>query len=104
MNYREAIAYLESHINYETGANTGLGARVIAGDTKHLSLEAMAEIMHVLGDPQNSYRVIHITGTNGKGSVSRMVSAILTEMGLRVGTYTSPHLVKVNERIAVGAV
>ncbi len=101
MNYREALAYLDSHINYETGANTGLGSRVIAGDTKHLSLSAMAEIMHVLGDPQNSYRVIHITGTNGKGSVSRMVSAILTEMGLRVGTYTSPHLVKVNERIAV---
>lgn len=53
-----------------------------------------------MGDPQHSYPVIHITGTNGKGSVARMVTALLTARGLRAGTYTSPHLERVNERLA----
>jgi dihydrofolate synthase/folylpolyglutamate synthase len=53
-----------------------------------------------MGDPQGTYPVIHITGTNGKGSVARMVTALLVARGLRVGTYTSPHLERLNERMA----
>jgi dihydrofolate synthase/folylpolyglutamate synthase len=53
-----------------------------------------------MGDPQHSYPVIHITGTNGKGSVARMVTALLVARGLRTGTYTSPHLERLNERLA----
>jgi dihydrofolate synthase/folylpolyglutamate synthase len=53
-----------------------------------------------MGDPQSAYPVIHITGTNGKGSTARMVSALLKARGLRVGTYTSPHLERLNERMA----
>jgi dihydrofolate synthase/folylpolyglutamate synthase len=56
--------------------------------------------MDLMGDPQHAYPVIHITGTNGKGSVARMVTALLVARGLRVGTYTSPHLERVNERMA----
>src|SRR5262249_31185552 len=53
-----------------------------------------------LGDPQHAYPVIHVTGTNGKGSVTRMIAALLKERGLSVGAYTSPHLERINERIA----
>jgi dihydrofolate synthase/folylpolyglutamate synthase len=56
--------------------------------------------MDLMGDPQRSYPVIHITGTNGKGSVARMVTALLAARGLNVGTYTSPHLERLNERMA----
>lgn len=59
----------------------------------------MTELLGALGDPQHSYRVIHITGTNGKGSTARFASAILATTGLSVATYTSPNLVKINERI-----
>jgi dihydrofolate synthase/folylpolyglutamate synthase len=59
----------------------------------------MQALCDVLGDPQLAYPVIHITGTNGKGSVTRMVSALLKERGLSVGAYTSPHLERINERI-----
>jgi dihydrofolate synthase/folylpolyglutamate synthase len=57
-------------------------------------------LVDVLGAPQQDYPVVHITGTNGKGSVARMVTALLQGHGLTVGTYTSPHLQHVNERIA----
>jgi dihydrofolate synthase/folylpolyglutamate synthase len=60
----------------------------------------MRRLMGVLGDPQQSYPVIHITGTNGKGSTARMITGLLAEAGLSVGTYTSPHLQRINERIA----
>jgi dihydrofolate synthase/folylpolyglutamate synthase len=56
--------------------------------------------MSVLGDPQQDVPVIHITGTNGKGTVAAMVTSLLQASGLTVGTYTSPHLRRVNERIS----
>src|SRR4051794_3972310 len=60
----------------------------------------MRSLANVLGDPQTTYPVIHLTGTNGKGSTARMVTALLVESGLTVGTYTSPHVERINERIA----
>jgi dihydrofolate synthase/folylpolyglutamate synthase len=60
----------------------------------------MRELCSVLGDPQDHQPAIHVTGTNGKGSVARLVTALLVAHGLAVGTYTSPHLREVNERIA----
>ncbi|OXM66141.1 MULTISPECIES: bifunctional tetrahydrofolate synthase/dihydrofolate synthase [Amycolatopsis] len=65
------------------------------------SLDRIAALMTVLGDPQKTYPVIHVAGTNGKGSVTRMIDALLSRLGLRVGRYTSPHLQLVTERIAV---
>lgn len=59
----------------------------------------MRRVVHVLGDPQEAYPVVHLTGTNGKGSTARMASALLVAHGLSVGTYTSPHLEHVTERI-----
>ena len=60
----------------------------------------MGRMVGLMGDPQTSYPVIHLTGTNGKGSTARMLTALLVEMGLSVGTYTSPHLERINERMA----
>ena len=57
--------------------------------------------LSVLGNPTGKYKNVHIAGTNGKGSVSKMIALMLEEAGYRVGLFTSPHLVKVNERIAV---
>ena len=57
--------------------------------------------VELLGDPQRSYRVVHVTGTNGKTSTVRFIERILREYGLRTGRFTSPHLVKLNERMAI---
>jgi len=60
----------------------------------------MRELCGVLGDPQDDQPTIHLTGTNGKGSVARIVTALLGAHDLTVGTYTSPHLERINERIS----
>ena len=64
-------------------------------------LDATRRALELLGDPQRSYPIVHITGTNGKTSTSRMTESILRAYGLRTGLMTSPHLVRVNERIVV---
>lgn len=64
-----------------------------------LGLERMTELLRRLGDPQEALKVVHIAGTNGKGSVSRYIYSVLREAGYRTGLYTSPFLEKFNERI-----
>lgn len=64
-------------------------------------LDAVRRVAVLLGNPQRQYPVIHVTGTNGKTSTSRMAETILREHGLRTGLFTSPHLVRFNERIAL---
>jgi dihydrofolate synthase/folylpolyglutamate synthase len=88
VRYDDALRYLDDHASYE---KTG---RVDAP-----SLDRITRITSALGDPQAAYPVIHITGTNGKGSTAQMVTRLLMAQGLQVGTYTSPHLERVNERI-----
>ena len=88
MDYADAIAYLDAHINYDR-----------TGRIESPSLERMQRLMAVMGDPQHTFPVIHVTGTNGKGSTARMLDAILRGHGLSVGMYTSPHLESLNERI-----
>ncbi|WP_019630375.1 bifunctional folylpolyglutamate synthase/dihydrofolate synthase [Actinomadura atramentaria] len=65
------------------------------------SLDRIADLVDLLGSPQRAYPVIHVAGTNGKSSTARLIAALLRERGLRVGLYTSPHLVSVRERIAI---
>jgi dihydrofolate synthase/folylpolyglutamate synthase len=72
---------------------------VTAGVVDDLSLDRMRSLVAVLGDPQAAYPVIHLTGTNGKGSTARMLEALLRGHGLSVGMYTSPHLERLNERL-----
>jgi dihydrofolate synthase/folylpolyglutamate synthase len=64
-------------------------------------LEPTRRAVQILGDPQTNYRIIHLTGTNGKTSTARIIERILREHGLRTGRLTSPHLIHFNERIAL---
>ena len=64
-------------------------------------LDATRRAAELLGDPQRAYPVIHVTGTNGKTSTSRMIESLLRAHGLRTGMLTSPHLERVNERIVI---
>ncbi|WP_184544636.1 bifunctional folylpolyglutamate synthase/dihydrofolate synthase [Streptosporangium becharense] len=68
------------------------------------SLDRIAALMDVLGSPQRSYPVVHVAGTNGKSSTTRMIESLLRERNLRVGRFTSPHLASMRERICVDGV
>jgi dihydrofolate synthase/folylpolyglutamate synthase len=87
----EALAWLDAHIDFESTMPTRRSLP---------SLDRMHALAELLGDPHTAYPVIHITGTNGKGSTAAMTTSLLVAMGLTVGTYTSPNLSRVNERIA----
>ncbi|MGC4174733.1 bifunctional folylpolyglutamate synthase/dihydrofolate synthase [Demequina sp.] len=79
-------------------------ASIIARNPEHdfePTLDRVREACALLGDPQQAYRVIHITGTNGKTSTARMCEALVREHGLRTGLFTSPHLTTVRERIQI---
>jgi dihydrofolate synthase/folylpolyglutamate synthase len=79
-------------------------AEILARRPEHTiepTLDRMAALVSVLGDPQRSYPVIHVTGTNGKTSTARMIESLLRARGLRTGLFTSPHLSSIRERIAV---
>lgn len=88
MNYEEAVAYIE-----ETPKFT----------TKN-SLEHTKECLRRLGNPQEKFRVIHVAGTNGKGSTCAFLTSILREAGYSCGLFTSPHLVEINERFQINEV
>ena len=65
------------------------------------SLERVEAVLDIIGNPERSYRVLHITGTNGKTSTSRMVERLVAATGLRTGRFTSPHLATIRERISL---
>src|ERR671932_2919531 len=67
----------------------------------HLGLERIQRLLADLGNPHHRVPIIHVAGTNGKGSVCAYLSTVLAEAGYRVGRYTSPHLVDWNERICL---
>jgi dihydrofolate synthase/folylpolyglutamate synthase len=87
----DALAWLDGHIDFESKVPS---RRALP------TLDRMRELMTLLGDPQRAYPAIHLTGTNGKGSTAAMGTALLSARGLSVGTYTSPNLDRVNERIS----
>lgn len=85
MNFDECIRWLYSFQKF--GVKLGLGR------IKHLCEE--------LGNPQDAYQIIHVAGTNGKGSVCKYIGSILTNSGYKVGVYTSPHLQRFSERFVI---
>ena len=89
MQYGEALNYLDEHASYEK-----------TGRVESPSLDNINTFMDLMGQPQLSYPVIHITGTNGKGSTTQIITQLLIAHGLQVGTYTSPHLETLTERIS----
>lgn len=96
MDIDAAIAWVEDHIDHDTWA-----ARSGRTGDVDLSLDRMRAIVGVLGDPQRRLAVIHVSGTNGKGSTSKMITRLLMAEGLTVGTYSSPHLAAYNERFRI---
>ncbi len=75
--------------------------KVPFGDAYKPGLEHMERFARLLGDPHLRYRTIHIAGTNGKGSVANMLASVLSAVGLKVGLYTSPHIIDFRERARV---
>ncbi|OHV59865.1 folylpolyglutamate synthase/dihydrofolate synthase family protein [Pseudofrankia sp. BMG5.36] len=78
--------------------------KALAGRFPHLmipDLERMRDLVDLLGHPERSFPVVHLTGTNGKTSTARMIDAVMRAFGLRPGRYTSPHLESVTERISI---
>ncbi|HHT28436.1 MAG TPA: bifunctional folylpolyglutamate synthase/dihydrofolate synthase [Firmicutes bacterium] len=66
-----------------------------------LTLDRIQALMELLGQPQQAFPVVHIAGTNGKGSTARFIAAVMQNAGLNVGLFTSPHLIRYNERIQI---
>ncbi|MFM7253950.1 MAG: bifunctional folylpolyglutamate synthase/dihydrofolate synthase, partial [Ilumatobacteraceae bacterium] len=89
MSYADALAFLDDHSNYD-----------ISGRIASPTLGRMQALVQAMGDPHLAHPVVHVTGTNGKGSTTQMISRLLMAQGLTVGTYTSPHLERLNERIS----
>src|SRR3954452_19545802 len=92
VEYAEAIRWLEDRIDLEKTVTPGR-----AGPP---TLERMIELCGLLGDPQTTFPALHLTGTNGKTSTARILTRLLEVAGLTVGTYTSPHLETITERIS----
>ena len=92
MTYEETVTYLYKKLPLFSR----LGADAIKAD-----LTNTIRLCDALNNPQNTFKTIHIAGTNGKGSVSHMLAAILQTAGYKTGLYTSPHLVDFRERIKV---
>ena len=68
----------------------------------HFGLDRMRRLLNVLELPELSFPTIHVVGTNGKSSTTRMIAALLERHGLRTGCFTSPHLLSYRERIQIG--
>ena len=92
MTYSESIQYLYDRLPV---------FHHVGGAAYKPGLDNTISLMNVLGNPHKSFKSIHIAGTNGKGSVSHMLAAVLQSAGYQVGLYTSPHLVDFGERIRV---
>ena len=90
MQYTDALRYLDERSNYER-----------TGRVDSPSTENIERLMDAIANPQHAYRSIHITGTNGKGSTAQITTKLLMAHGLRVGTYSSPHLDRINDRICI---
>ena len=92
MNYTETLDYLYSSMP---------SFQQVGGDAYKPGLERISEFCRSIGNPQRNYFVIHVAGTNGKGSVSNMLAAVLQQAGYHTGLFTSPHLTDFRERIRV---
>src|SRR5437868_9005669 len=92
--YQSALQYLLGRIDYERAVTVPYSRR-------EFHLDRMHDLLVRLGNPHQSLKVVHIAGTKGKGSTAAMIAAILAAAGYRTGLYTSPHLDRVEERLAI---
>ena len=85
MIYRQALQYVSNLGEFSYDFN----------------LSRIEKFLEKIGNPQNRLKIVHVAGTNGKGSVCAYISSILQESGYKVGLYTSPHLIDIRERIKI---
>ena len=90
MKFSDALTYLDRHINREA----------VAGAYQGLSLHVMEELLDAMGSPHRDYPVVHVTGTKGKGTTVALASQLFASVGVSAGSYTSPHVSSITERIA----
>lgn len=88
MDYRQAVEFVES-------------SSIVR---ERYGLEKLQQALHLLGDPHHHTEFVHIAGTNGKGSTAAMTASVLQTAGYRTGLYTSPHLMRYNERMQIDGV
>jgi len=93
MDYQQAVDYIDSYTDYEK-----IG---MPHDPALYDLRRVDELLSILGNPQHKVASVHITGTNGKGSVAVMIASALTAAGYKTGLYTSPHFHTWRERIRI---
>lgn len=92
--YEQAIEFLYGRVNYER-------VHADAFSTSDFKLDRMRLLLEKIGNPQDRIPVVHVAGTKGKGSTCSMLASILTQAGYRTGLYTSPHLIRYEERFTV---
>jgi len=92
MNYNETIKFLYDHLPFY---------QKIGNQAFKKGLDNIEELCNKLGNPQDAFKIVHIGGTNGKGSSAHSIASICKENGLKTGLYTSPHLLDFRERIRV---
>ncbi|MEM7682406.1 MAG: folylpolyglutamate synthase/dihydrofolate synthase family protein [Planctomycetota bacterium] len=94
-NYTTALRWLYAHIDHER-------LRTVKYDDKTFSLARMKRLLELLDNPQEGLKCVQVAGTKGKGSTCAMLASMLGASGYAVGSYSSPHLVDLRERIAIG--
>jgi len=92
--FRSAINFLNSRTNYEKMSRVGY-------NVTNFNLARMSRLLAGIGNPHRAFRSVHIAGTKGKGSTATMLAAMLSNCDLKVGLYTSPHLIDIRERIQI---
>lgn len=95
--YRAALDFIFHRLNYERVSQETY-------DVEDFRLARMARLLELLGHPEERLPIVHVAGTKGKGSTSAMLAAMLQAAGLRVGLFTSPHLLRFEERLTVNGV
>jgi dihydrofolate synthase/folylpolyglutamate synthase len=95
VNYKEALQYLDTFIDYEK-------IPAYSYTSRSFNLKRMDQLLKLLGNPQKELSALHIAGTKGKGSTALFVASVLQEAGFKTGLYTSPHLIDFRERIRIG--
>lgn len=93
-NYQSALNFLDSVANYEKMTRVGY-------NTNNFNLARMNRLLAAIGNPHRSLKSVHIAGTKGKGSTAMMLASMLSNCGMKIGLYTSPHLVDLRERIQI---
>ena len=93
-SYAKSLRYLASLNDFER-------LRIVRYNSQNFDLDRMRTLLKKLGNPQDSFKSVHIAGTKGKGSTCAMIASMLQACGYKVGLYTSPHLTDVRERIQV---